>query len=63
MANFETAAGGPTKKLTARGRLLPAAGFLIGALAFGAADQYVGSLYSPFATAISLMSAPWLMLP
>jgi len=29
----------------------------------GAADQYAGSLYLPIATAVSLMSAPWLLLP
>jgi hypothetical protein len=29
----------------------------------GGADQYAGSLYLPIATAVSLMSAPWLLLP
>jgi hypothetical protein len=33
------------------------------AVAFGAFDQYIGSLYSQFGTAISGMSAPWLLLP
>jgi Family of unknown function (DUF6518) len=36
---------------------------LAAALAFGALDQYIGSLYSNFATAVSGMSAPWLLLP
>jgi hypothetical protein len=31
--------------------------------AFGGADQYIGSRYSPFLTAVSGMSAPWLLLP
>ncbi len=30
---------------------------------FGAGDQYLGSLVWPLATAFSLMSAPWLLLP
>jgi hypothetical protein len=33
------------------------------AAAFGGADQYIGSRYSPFLTAVSGMSAPWLLLP
>lgn len=33
------------------------------AFAFGALDQYIGSLYSQFGTAVSGMSAPWLLLP
>jgi hypothetical protein len=33
------------------------------AVAFGAVDQYIGSLFSPFLTAVSGMSAPWLLLP
>jgi hypothetical protein len=36
---------------------------LAGAAAFGAVDQHVRLLYSHFATAISFMSAPWLLLP
>jgi len=36
---------------------------LAAAVAFGAVDQYLGSLYSPFLTAVSGMSAPWLLLP
>jgi hypothetical protein len=36
---------------------------LAAAFAFGALDQYIGSLYSQFGTAISGMSAPWLLLP
>jgi hypothetical protein len=36
---------------------------LTAAAAFGAVDQYIGSLYSQFATAVSVMSAPWLLLP
>ena len=36
---------------------------LAAALAFGGLDQYIGSLYSSFATAVSGMSAPWLLLP
>jgi Family of unknown function (DUF6518) len=41
------------------------AGLLIlaAAFAFGALDQYIGSLFSNFATAVSGMSAPWLLLP
>ncbi len=41
------------------------AGLLIlaAAVAFGAVDQYLGSLFSNFATAVSGMSAPWLLLP
>ena len=38
--------------------LVVAAGALL-----GAGDQYAGSLYLPIATAVSLMSAPWLLLP
>ena len=30
---------------------------------FGAGDQYLGSLVWPLFTAVSLMSAPWLLLP
>ena len=33
------------------------------AVTFGALDQYIGSLYSQFFTAVSGMSAPWLLLP
>jgi hypothetical protein len=36
---------------------------LAAAFAFGALDQYIGSLFSNFATAVSGMSAPWLLLP
>jgi hypothetical protein len=37
---------------------------LVLALAFGAADQYLGSLSAhPWATEASLLSAPWLVLP
>lgn len=36
---------------------------LTAAIAFGALDQYIGSLYSQFGTAVSGMSAPWLLLP
>jgi uncharacterized protein DUF6518 len=36
---------------------------LVASAAFGAADQYLGSLYSPFLIAVSGMSAPWLLLP
>lgn len=36
---------------------------MVGAAAFGAADQHVRLLYSHFATAVSFMSAPWLLLP
>src|SRR5262245_53586294 len=36
---------------------------LAAAVAFGALDQYIGSLYSQFGTAVSGMSAPWLLLP
>jgi hypothetical protein len=36
---------------------------LAAAVAFGALDQYIGSLYSQLGTAINGMSAPWLLLP
>ncbi len=37
---------------------------LIAALAFGGADQYLGSFSAyPWATEVSLLSAPWLVLP
>jgi len=36
---------------------------LTAAFAFGAIDQYLGALRSPFLTEISGMSAPWLMVP
>jgi hypothetical protein len=39
------------------------AGVLAAAIAFGAADQWIGGRYSPFLTAVSGMSAPWLLLP
>ena len=44
-------------------RRLAGALILAAALAFGGLDQYIGSLYSSFATAVSGMSAPWLLLP
>lgn len=40
-----------------------AGGALVAAAVFGAADQYLGVLYSPSLTAVSGMSAPWLLLP
>lgn len=46
-----------------RQRRLAGALILAAALAFGGLDQYVGSLFSNFATAVSGMSAPWLLLP
>ena len=36
---------------------------LTAAFAFGGLDQYIGSLFSNFATTVSGMSAPWLLLP
>jgi hypothetical protein len=36
---------------------------LTGAVAFGAVDQYLGSLRSSFLTEVSGMSAPWLLVP
>jgi hypothetical protein len=36
---------------------------LVAAVAFGGLDQYMGSRYLQFATAVSGMSAPWLLLP
>lgn len=37
---------------------------LVGAAAFGAADQYLGSLAAhPWAVEVSLLAAPWLLLP
>jgi len=36
---------------------------LIGAVVFGAADQYLGAQYSPFLIEVSGLSAPWLFLP
>lgn len=36
---------------------------LAGAVAFGALDQYIGSRYSRVGTAVSGMSAPWLLVP
>lgn len=33
------------------------------AMAFGGVDQYIGGRYSSFATTISLLSAPWLLVP
>ena len=36
---------------------------LIAAIAFGAIDQYLGSLRSSFLTEVSGMSAPWLLVP
>ncbi len=48
----------------ARSRLRASAGLILaGAIAFGAVDQYIGSRYSLVATAVSGMSAPWLLLP
>lgn len=39
-------------------------GFLLFSFAFGAADQYLGSLSAhPWATDVSLLAAPWLLLP
>lgn len=35
---------------------------LAGAVAFGAADQWIGGRYSAFATTVSVMSAPWLLI-
>lgn len=44
-------------------RRMPALGAVILACAFGAADQYLGSLSAhPWATDVSLLSAPWLLL-
>jgi hypothetical protein len=48
---------------TSLGQWANTAVILTAAAAFGGVDQYIGSLYSPFATAVSLMSAPWLLLP
>jgi hypothetical protein len=42
---------------------VPAVAAVAAAAAFGGADQYIGSRYSPFLTAVSGMSAPWLLLP
>jgi hypothetical protein len=36
---------------------------LFAAVVFGAADQWIGGRYSPLLTAVSGMSAPWLLLP
>jgi hypothetical protein len=52
-----TGAGWPRRRGLA-GLLILAAAF-----AFGALDQYIGSLFSNFATTVSGMSAPWLLLP
>jgi hypothetical protein len=36
---------------------------LVGAVVFGAVDQYLGAQYSPFLIEVSGLSAPWLLLP
>jgi hypothetical protein len=36
---------------------------LLAAVVFGAVDQWIGGRYSPLLTAVSGMSAPWLLLP
>src|SRR5262245_51692891 len=36
---------------------------LTAAFAFGAIDQYLGTLRSSFLTEVSAMSAPWLLVP
>jgi hypothetical protein len=56
----DTAASRPRRP---RRRRLAGALILAAALAFGGIDQYIGSLFSNFATAVSVMSAPWLLLP
>jgi hypothetical protein len=48
---------------TSRRQWVKTATILTAAGAFGCLDQYIGSLYSQFATAVSVMSAPWLLLP
>lgn len=47
------------------GRLRPVTVVLVAGagVVLGAGDQYMGSLFVPVATAFSLMSAPWLLLP
>jgi hypothetical protein len=49
----------------ASGELRPRTVLLVIAagVVFGAGDQYLGSMNVPLATAFSLMSAPWLLLP
>jgi hypothetical protein len=42
---------------------LAAGAVLTGAFALGALDQYLGAQYSRFGTEVSLMSAPWLLVP
>jgi Family of unknown function (DUF6518) len=53
------AARGPARYRTAA----PVVIALAAAAAFGGVDQYLGSRYSQFLTAVSGMSAPWLLLP
>jgi Family of unknown function (DUF6518) len=54
-------AGNPVSRPRARRRVTA---LVLGtAVTFGAVDQYIGSLFSPFLTAVSGMSAPWLLLP
>jgi hypothetical protein len=53
----------PAEPAITRARWLTTCLVLAAAVAFGAADQYIGSRYWLFATAVSGMSAPWLLLP
>ncbi len=54
---------GPASGTQQRPWVAPSLLVIAASAVFGAGDEYLGSLIWPLATAVSLMSAPWLLLP